>query len=361
MAHSLVRVGHRRIRGKQLANKLSAPRAGPIGLPYRGPVTSLRYEDRAEDSGDAADRRTVTELIRARHAGGSRADGQRLVLVIEGGGSRGVYSSGMVQAIEELGLAGVFDAVYGTSAGAINGAWLLCGRATPGMRSWTDPEIMRRAIDPIRLLRGKPAFDLRYLVHQVYDGIEPMDFPAILANPTTFHPIATDVRTGLAVDLHRYIVDKRTLMIALRASAGLPILAGPPVTLGDSQYFDGGLSETVPIRTAVRAGATHALVLRTRRTDEKRPPAPRLHRVVGGGYMRMIAPGAYRAWLERPQQQSVEDNFLAGLGDAAYQIHPPAGSPSVDSASRNTELLSEALEIGRQAVHSALASVVRAA
>ncbi|WP_280427215.1 patatin-like phospholipase family protein [Nocardia brasiliensis] len=303
----------------------------------------------------------VAELIRARRTAGSRADGNRLVLVIEGGGSRGVYSSGMVSALEELGLASVFDAVYGTSAGAINAAWLLCGRAVAGMRSWTDPDIMRRAIDPARMLRGRPAFDLRYLVHQVYDGIEPMDFPAILANPTTFHPIATDIRTGRAVDLHPYIVDKRTLMGAIRASAGLPILAGPPVRLGGAQYFDGGLTETVPIRTAVRAGATHALVLRTRRIDEQRPPASLLHRVVGGGYLRAVAPGAYRAWIQRPQQQAIEDRALTERGEAVLQIHPPLGSPDVDSAARDVGLLAKALEIGRTAVHAVFADTMRVA
>lgn len=272
-----------------------------------------------------------------------------------------MYSSGMVSALEELGLAGIFDAVYGTSAGAINGAWLLCGRAIPGMRSWTDPAIMRRAIDPARLLRGRPAFDLRYLVHQVYDGIEPMDFEAILANSTTFHPIATDIRTGQAVDLHPHITDKRTLMRALRASAGLPILAGPPVALGGSAFFDGGLSETVPIRTAVRAGATLALVLRTRRVDERRPAASRLHQIVGGGYMRAVAPGAYRAWLERPRQQDIEDRALAELGDSVLQIHPPLGSPDIDSAARDTTLLAAGLRIGRQAVLTALSAVLPAA
>jgi predicted acylesterase/phospholipase RssA len=264
----------------------------------------------------------------------------------------------MVQALEELGLSSIFDAIYGTSAGALNGAWLLCGRAASGMRSYTDPEIMRRTVDPSRMLRGRPAFDLRYLVHQVYDGIEPMDFPAILANSTTFHPIATDTRTGDSVDLHRHIVDKRTLMTALRASAGLPILAGPPVPLGDAEYLDGGLSETVPIRTAVRAGATHALVLRTRRTDEQRPPASRLHQVVGGSYLRVRAPGAYRAWLRRPHQQVIENRFLASLGDTALQIHPPLGSPDIDSAARDTDLLTRALDIGRQVVHYTLSSTL---
>ncbi|WP_446224557.1 patatin-like phospholipase family protein [Nocardia sp. IBHARD005] len=297
---------------------------------------------------------TVAEVIQGRRAAGHRADGHRLALVIEGGGSRGVYSSGMVQALEELGLSKVFDAVYGTSAGAINGAWLLCGRAATGMRSWTDPAIMRRVVDPVRIFRGRPVFDLHYLVHRVYDGIEPMDFPAILANPTTFHPIATDIRTGQSVDLGPYITDKQTLMTALRASAGLPLLAGPPVALGGGNYFDGGLTETVPIRTAVAAGITHALVLRTRRTDELRPPAPLLHRVVGGGYMRAIAPGAFRAWSKRPGQQAMEDSYLDGLGEQVLQVHPPAGSPAIDSAARDTDLLTRALDIGRTAVHSLL-------
>lgn len=319
---------------------------------YRYRVTSTAQTDL--DPLSTPGSATVAEVIEARRETGTRTDGNRLALVIEGGGSRGVYSSGMVQALEELGLAKVFDAVYGTSAGAINGAWLLCGRAATGMRSWTDPAIMRRVVDPVRIFRGRPVFDLHYLVHRVYDGIEPMDFPAILANPTTFHPIATDIRTGRSVDLGPYITDKQSLMTALRASAGLPLLAGPPVALAGGSYFDGGLTETVPIRTAVDAGITHALVLRTRRTDEVRPPAPLLHRVVGGGYMRAIAPGAFRAWSKRPGQQAMEDSYLDALGDHVLQVHPPAGSPAIDSAARDTDLLTRALDIGRTAVHSLL-------
>src|ERR1041384_90412 len=71
----------------------------------------------------------VMRLISRRHADGSRpgyrSDGHRIALAIEGGSSRGTYSSGMVMALEELGLTRCFDAVYGSSAGALNGAWLL--------------------------------------------------------------------------------------------------------------------------------------------------------------------------------------------------------------------------------------------
>jgi predicted acylesterase/phospholipase RssA len=82
------------------------------------------------------------------------------VLVIEGGGSRAAYSTGMIGAIHELGLTGCFDAVYGSSAGALNGAWLLCGRAPQAMAGWTAPGVMRRVMSTRRtLLLNVPAGD----------------------------------------------------------------------------------------------------------------------------------------------------------------------------------------------------------
>jgi predicted acylesterase/phospholipase RssA len=39
----------------------------------------------------------------------------RVALVIEGGGSRGMFSAGMCLGLEELGLESVFDAVYRAS------------------------------------------------------------------------------------------------------------------------------------------------------------------------------------------------------------------------------------------------------
>ena len=56
---------------------------------------------------------------------GKRDDGFRVALAIEGGGMRGTISAGMALGLDELGLLSAFDAVYGASAGAITGAWLL--------------------------------------------------------------------------------------------------------------------------------------------------------------------------------------------------------------------------------------------
>jgi hypothetical protein len=57
----------------------------------------------------------------------ARKDPFKLGLVVEGGGMRGCVSGGGLQALSDLGLRDAFDAVYGSSAGAINSTYFLSG------------------------------------------------------------------------------------------------------------------------------------------------------------------------------------------------------------------------------------------
>ena len=297
---------------------------------------------------------SVTELLdilRARRADGStpgtRADGHRVALAIEGGGNRAAYSAGMALGLDELGLTACFDAVYGTSGGALNGAWLLTGEAQRWLPSWASPEVAAAGVnDPRRLLRGGALVDLRVLVEHVYGHITPMDFEAILANPVTFHPMATDAATGEAVDLHPYVVDRTTLQDALRASSCLPMIAGRPVRLGGRGFVDGGLSEAVPFQTALVQGATHVLVLRTRREDQT-VTTSRAERAVLAPYFALLARGAGRSHGRRHLAYAAAD--AASHADVV-QVRPPLGSPDVSRLGGSLDTVAEAIGIGRDVV-----------
>jgi predicted patatin/cPLA2 family phospholipase len=295
----------------------------------------------------------VLELISERMATGSvpgeRTDGRRLALAIEGGSSRGTYSSGMVLALDELGVTPAFDAVYGSSAGALNGAWLLCGRSSTGVRTWWNPIVMRRIINPLHTLRGRAVIDLEYLVHQVYSVLEPMDFPAILANPVTFHPLATDADTGESTDLHPFLADVDAIKIALAASSCMPVLAGPPIPLSGRRFVDAGVAEPIPYRTALAQGATDVLVLRTRRADELPVPPPRVHDVVVPRFLRRQAPGAIPAWQDT-YRRDVEDEETLAAAPRILSIRPPAGAPDVAVLERDPEVLRKAVDLGKSAV-----------
>ena len=181
---------------------------------------------------------------------------------------RGTVSAGMALALHERGLVPAFDAVYGSSAGAISGAWLVSSDPE-GLRGWADPDYARSLIRwsaPLhRRPRRRPVVDVETLIEVLYQTEFPMDFASILTSPIEYHPLATDTATGESTDLRPLITDAAELRLALRASASLPFLAGPPIELHDRRFYDAGVAESIPFRTPLAQGATHILVLRSRR------------------------------------------------------------------------------------------------
>lgn len=77
----------------------------------------------------------------------ARKDPFKLGLVVEGGGMRGCVSGGALQALADVGLRDAFDAVYGSSAGAINSTYFLSG-------GWVGGLWGMRASQRLRLLGG---------------------------------------------------------------------------------------------------------------------------------------------------------------------------------------------------------------
>lgn len=287
---------------------------------------------------------------------GARRDDARVALVIEGGGNRSAYSAGMAMAVEEAGLVDAFDDVYGTSGGALNGAWLLTGEGTRWLPLWaTEEYAQERVADPRRLFRGGPLVDLKHLLHHVYVHVAPMAFERVVASPVRLHPIATDCRTGRSVDLASTIVDTASLQRALRASASLPLLAGRPVRTGGSRYVDGGVAEPVPVHTALAHGATHVLVLRSRREAQPVAPPSRLERAVMGTWMAAFAPGARETYRRRHLAHEA-DEAVCGSGPSVAQVRPGSSSPDVARLTNDLGLVAGALEEGRNLLARALSS-----
>jgi predicted patatin/cPLA2 family phospholipase len=320
------------------------------------------------------------------------------VLSVEGGGMRGTVSAGMALALHELGVVSAFDAVYGASAGALTGAWLVSSEPDR-LRGWADPDYAKTLIRWSSLLRGRPVVDVRALVEEVYQTEFPMDFASILASPIEYHPLGTDAETGESTDLRPLISNPVELRLALRASASLPFLAGPPVELGGRRFYDAGVAESIPFRTPLAQGATHVLLLRSRRPltpeqvdpresdledlngaladdadsplagasngsngshgpngapgpDGGKPPrVPRSSRILARTALRRESLALRTALLTRPVRNAA-DVARIKLHEAegkALMIYPPPSVPPVSRLTTDAKLLAAGLESGRQA------------
>lgn len=289
-----------------------------------------------------------------------RPPGARIALAIEGGGRRGAVSGGMALALHELGLTTAFDAAYGSSAGTLNAMWLLSGRVEDGIPTWIDPGLADELVSRRRLLGRRPIVDIERLVETRYEQLSPGLFAAVLAAPTELHPLATDIATGAAVDLHERISDERSLRLAIRASSTLPLLAGPPVEIDGRRYLDAGLSAAIPFRAAIADGATHVLLLRSRRSGEVATPPGRVGGAMMSRLLGRISPAVARGFMSRAEREGSDEALLAEHDrDPAKRPHvlsirPAPGSPAPSRLERDIEVVRGGLEAGREAALAAL-------
>lgn len=273
---------------------------------------------------------------------------------------RGAVSGGMTLALDELGLAHSFDAAYGSSAGALNALWLVSGRARAGIRTWTDAAWLATLIRRRRMLLRRPIVDVDGLVLRRYETLSPGLYEALLAARTEFHPLATDVATGRAVDLYPEIRDVPSLRTALRASSMLPLLAGPPVALGDRRLLDAGLSAAIPIRAALADGATHVLVLRSRRAGETTVPPRGSGARLTSRLLSRIDPQVARAFHARAPAELEDEALLerhtsdAALRPCILQVRPAAGSPVPGRLERDMTVVRGGFDAGYTAACAAL-------
>lgn len=178
------------------------------------------------------------------------ASGHGRGLVLAGGGARGLAHLGMLRALREAGHG--FDAVGGTSIGAIIGAGVAAGwdletmteryreafvRGRP-LSDWTLPLVA--------LTRGRRA---ARMLQRTFGAL------AIEDLPLPFFCVSTSL-SGNGMAVHR----EGPLWLWLRASSAIPGVL-PPVLHGREVHVDGALVDNLPVDVMAADGLAHITAL----------------------------------------------------------------------------------------------------
>ena len=179
-------------------------------------------------------------------------------LVVQGGGMRGIFSAGSLIALNEIGLRESFDAVYSSSGGAINAAYLLSDQPKFGTSIYYEDINNSKFIN---LLRINKIVDIDYLFDEVVTQKKPLDTEKVTSSKTPLHFFVTDVEAGTAKRFNAKYCSN--FLKSLKASCAMPVYYNKPVFIEGKRYLDGGICKTVPILDAVNDGCTDILVLLT--------------------------------------------------------------------------------------------------
>jgi len=184
-------------------------------------------------------------------------------LIVEGGGMRGVFAAGILDAFHEQKF-DPFNLYIGVSAGACNLASHLAGQYKRNYRCYTDYMLRPEFISAGKYLRGGHFMDLDWFWDYVdkYDTLD-RGSATSLGNKK-FLVVTTDVETGEALYTE---AESGILDDLLKGSSSVPVMYRNFVKIYGHSVTDGGVADSIPVQEAYRRGARKIMVIRSRPSD----------------------------------------------------------------------------------------------
>lgn len=181
-----------------------------------------------------------------------------------GGGLRGIYGAGVFDRCLADGLR--FDCCIGVSAGSANVAAYLGGQAERNYRFYTKYALRPEYMSFRNVLRTGAFIDLHYVYATLSnaDGEDPLRYDRIAAYDGQMVVVASGAdgapvyftAADMAQDDYRII----------RASSSLPLVCGG-CRIGGQVFFDGGITDPIPIEKAFAIGCDRVVLILTRPVD----------------------------------------------------------------------------------------------
>lgn len=195
------------------------------------------------------------------------SDNNRLGLVLEGGGMRGVYTAGVLDFFLEENF--FVDGVIGVSAGAVQAVNFVSRQEKRGFRVIATYVNDKRYMSFRSLLLTGDLFNRKFCYERIPNELDPFDYETFRNSSTRCYATATNVLTGEAS--HLELKDLHDDMDKLRASGSLPLVSNL-VNIDGIPHLDGGIADSIPFDAFRRMGYGKCIVVLTRAKGYRKSP-----------------------------------------------------------------------------------------
>lgn len=190
-------------------------------------------------------------------------------MVLEGGATRGVFTSGVLDYLMEENVE--LSHVISVSAGACNGVDYVSKQIGRTRDCTIHKEKEYNYYFGFRkFVKEKSILDMDMIFDKYPNELFPFDFDTYFASDIECEIVTTNCRTGKA----EYMTernDRTRLMKLCRASSSMPLIS-PMVEIDGEFYLDGGLADSIPIERAIKSGDPKIVVILTRNPGYRKKP-----------------------------------------------------------------------------------------
>lgn len=180
-------------------------------------------------------------------------------LILEGGTLRPIFSAGVMDALLDNNI--MFPYCIGVSAGITNGVSYLSkqkGRNLEVVEKYrNDPRYLSKR----NFFKCRSLFGLDFVFDEIPNKLVPFDMDTYLSYKGKALVGVTNAQTGESEYFNALELDNKCTI--LRATCAIPLVF-PAIKINNTDYFDGGLADPIPIRKAISDGNDKHLIILTR-------------------------------------------------------------------------------------------------
>ncbi|MDD7614897.1 MAG: patatin family protein [Clostridiaceae bacterium] len=179
-----------------------------------------------------------------------------------GGGLRDIYGAGVFDYCIDNDI--TFDMCIGISAGSANIASFNSGQRGRNYNFYHEYAFRKEYMSFDNVLKKKFYLDLDYVYGKLSNsnGEDPFDYDKFSENESEIYIIATNAKSGKPE--YFYAGDmKKDNYWHLKASSCIPMICSPAIEK-DNRYFDGGISDPIPLKFALEKGCEKIVVIWTK-------------------------------------------------------------------------------------------------
>lgn len=236
-------------------------------------------------------------------------DIRKATMVLEGGATRGVFTSGALDYLMEKDI--YMSHVIGVSAGACNAVDYVSKQPGRTKDCMIPTDKAGDYYYGIRdFVKEKSVMNMDLIFDRYPNELLPFDFDTYFASQTECELVTTNCLTGEAEYMTENS-DRARLMKICRASCSMPLLT-PIVNVDGVPYLDGGLADSVPILRAKKKGSEKIIVILTKnRGYRKKTLSPGMQRIYKRAYRSY--PNLVRTIFRRSFEYNKTMNYLDQL------------------------------------------------
>lgn len=276
----------------------------------------------------------------------------KIGLVLEGGGHRGIYTAGVLDTFAENKIS--FDGVMGVSAGCVHGASFLSGQIGRSIRYTTKYCDNSNYMGIGSLITTGNFFNEKFCYYDLPETLEPFDNDTFDKNQTQFFAVCTDVKTGSAI-YHECETLKGEKIKWLQASASMPLVS-KIIKIEDNLLLDGGIADSIPIKKMQELGFEKNIVILTQEAGYRKNPNSLLPiiKLVYKKYPKLIEAIENRHIIYNQQLEFLEEQEK--LGNVI--IIRPSEKPTASRTEKDKEKILETYNLGKKDALSIIKNII---